>query len=424
MNAQERFLETITFDRPDRVIYQFGGPRAATLWAWQKQGLPESVNSSLAWCQFVGSDPVGAIDCVNVGLMPPLEGGWTEDLGEGKVLAVTPLRADEPDGPVWRAVSYKPEYQPTPGFETHHVIEAAVRDRKTFEELIKRYDPSTPGRYQIGWQRKAEEWNRRDYPLSLCWPGLWMQARHWCKLEELCLLCADDPDLVKAMFDFWVDYLIELYRPLLDVVSIDEMLFDEDIAFKGAAFISPEMVRKLMWPAYRKAVRFFRDRGVRMIGIASDGYLGDLIDVWLDVGANAVHPLEIAAGNDLIECRKRYGKNLIMRGGIDKRALLTDKQAIRDEVFSKVPFLLDSGGYIPGIDHAVPPDVPLRNFLYYIELIKEIGYGGTEACWEPTGELEKQCGPIERMWSPDQVIGSEIEILTYQGHIFRPRQNT
>jgi len=38
----------------------------------------------------------------------------------------------------------------------------------------------------------------------------------------------------------------------------------------------------------------------------------------------------------------------------------------------KVPYLLKEGGYIPFVDHAVPPDVPLENFKYYLELVNKI----------------------------------------------------
>jgi len=30
------------------------------------------------------------------------------------------------------------------------------------------------------------------------------------------------------------------------------------------------------------------------------------------------------------------------------------------------------GGYIPTVDHTVPPDVPLENFLYYLQLKRKI----------------------------------------------------
>ena len=54
-----------------------------------------------------------------------------------------------------------------------------------------------------------------------------------------------------------------------------------------------------------------------------------------------------------------------MVGGIDKRRLAAGRTAIDEELESKVPGVLASGGYIPCIDHGVPPDVSWENFQYY-----------------------------------------------------------
>ena len=59
-------------------------------------------------------------------------------------------------------------------------------------------------------------------------------------------------------------------------------------------------------------------------------------------------------------------------GAIDKRALARGKEAIREEVMSKVPFLLEQGGYLPTTDHGVPPDVTFENYCYYINLMREV----------------------------------------------------
>lgn len=76
----------------------------------------------------------------------------------------------------------------------------------------------------------------------------------------------------------------------------------------------------------------------------------------------------------LIRLRKEYGKSLQLMGGIDKRKLAKTKKEVEKEVMSKIPWMFEQGGYIPMVDHAVPPDVPLENFLYYRQLLKEISY--------------------------------------------------
>ena len=39
---------------------------------------------------------------------------------------------------------------------------------------------------------------------------------------------------------------------------------------------------------------------------------------WKDV-LNVCDPIEVAAGNDINEFRKKFGKNIAYRGGVDKR---------------------------------------------------------------------------------------------------------
>jgi len=61
-----------------------------------------------------------------------------------------------------------------------------------------------------------------------------------------------------------------------------------------------------------------------------------------------------------------------MQGGIDKRELTGGKQEIEAEVMRKVPQLLSRGGYIPGVDHGTPSDVPFANFCYLVELLRKL----------------------------------------------------
>ena len=86
-------------------------------------------------------------------------------------------------------------------------------------------------------------------------------------------------------------------------------------------------------------------------------------------------PLEAAADMDPVKIRKEYGKDLAFSGGIDKRELAKDKKAIDEELKKKIVPLLETGGYIPTVDHTVPPEISFENFLYYLKLKKEIVEG-------------------------------------------------
>jgi uroporphyrinogen decarboxylase len=70
------------------------------------------------------------------------------------------------------------------------------------------------------------------------------------------------------------------------------------------------------------------------------------------------------------EVRAKYPR-LQMMGGIDKTALELGPAAIETELARIAP-VIRSGGYVPGIDHYVHPDVPWDNFCYYRQRLAEI----------------------------------------------------
>jgi hypothetical protein len=56
------------------------------------------------------------------------------------------------------------------------------------------------------------------------------------------------------------------------------------------------------------------------------------------------------------------------------------------------------------VDHGVPPDVPLRNFLYMVELIRGYAQGADLETFEPSCTLEAALGPFERPFDANEAI--------------------
>jgi uroporphyrinogen decarboxylase len=111
--------------------------------------------------------------------------------------------------------------------------------------------------------------------------------------------------------------------------------------------------------------------GVKIILVDTDGNLEKLIPLFLEAGITGIFPFEVQAGNDIVSIRKRY-PHLQIIGGLDKMEVAKGKEAIEKELVSKVPFMLQSGGYIPHIDHLVPPEVSWKDFIYYRTRLKEM----------------------------------------------------
>ncbi len=388
ISPKERFLDICHFKRPGDLYMPsshnfFWGK---TLEEWLKQGAPKEIidpRFRREYFQFerirmlvetksraIGEgheEPRAKIDLghgitVRARPIPPLVPAYEPRLVSEDESTVTlrnaagqtvKYRKDRPDG--------MPIYLDWP-----------VKDRATWNELKKRLDPNTPERWPSDWNAFVQKMNGKSEPLSLPMTSLYGFLREWVGSERILYMFYDDPGLIGDMMEQVLYLETEVIKRVLKDIKVQQADFWEDMAYKSGPLISPAMVRKFMMPRYKKITDLLHSYGVDVIFLDCDGNVEQLIPLWLEVGINYIWPFEVAAGNDAVALRKKYGKDLIIGGTIDKRALAKGKKAIQEEVMSKVPFLLETGGYFPSVDHGVPPDVTFENYCYYINLMREV----------------------------------------------------
>jgi len=256
-------------------------------------------------------------------------------------------------------------------------IEFPVRDRETWNAFKKRLDPASPVRRTRYWEEYKRSVKDRDYPLAVFASSYFGTPRNWIGFEGISTMVYDDPKLLHEIIEAQADMAITLLTPILEEIpDIDYGVMWEDMCYKTASIISPKHFREFCMPRIARVTDLLRKHGITEVWVDSDGYVDELIPLWLEAGVNGIYPLEVASGEDPVRLRKEYGKDLLLWGGIDKMELAKDKAAIEREVRAKAPFLIEQGGWIPGVDHAVPPDVSYENFLYYRKLMCDIAERG------------------------------------------------
>mgnify|MGYP002622875774 FL=1 len=250
-----------------------------------------------------------------------------------------------------------------------------VETREDFRAFWhQRMQPDLAARLGPDWRDKLLTWRAVPQPLIVIsdrWGGFFGPLRNLVGVEALCTLFYDDPAFVEEMMDANADFIIAMMSQILDVIDIDAFGFWEDMAYNHAPLISPAMARKYMLPRYRRVVDMLRSRGVPYIGLDSDGQIDPLIPVWLEAGLNFLYPFEVQAGMDVLAVRRKYGRELRIWGGVDKRALARGPDAI-DAELARVQPLIAEGGYIPHTDHSCPPDISFANYRYYLRRLGEI----------------------------------------------------
>ncbi len=249
-------------------------------------------------------------------------------------------------------------------------IDFPVHTMADWREVKKRFNPTSPQRYEPNWDVfRVKGWHQRTHPLifgpNCTTLGFYWWARELMGTTGLSYAWYDQPALVHDIMDHHADFLIEGARPVLERTTVDYICLNEDMAMKTGPLLSPRTYKEFIFPRMKRVVDFYKSHGVRYVAVDTDGNPERLIPLLMDAGVDIVWPLERAADQDPVRLRKQFGRSLRLWGGVDKRVLAQGPQAIDTHLHALAP-LIEEGGYIPIIDHTVPPDVSWPNFQYYL----------------------------------------------------------
>ncbi len=349
MNDRERFVNTMNYGPRDRVPWGEMGFWPETLDVWHTQGMPRDIHLN----SYFGFDRLREQVNVSFDLLPGFDVQVLEESESYRVVR-------RGNGVV--AKEFKGEHS----FRMPQWLRFPLETREDWENEIKpRLNPHSPARYPEYWEEKVRMWAQRDYPLTMRAGSVFGWIRNWMGLEGISQALYDDPEWVQEMMDTVVDFCIVTAQQALADVQLDYILLWEDMAYKAGPLISPRMFRQFMLEPYKRLTGYIREHGVELIFVDSDGDSEPLIPLWMEGGVNGFYPMERAAGMDPVALRARFGRELRLMGGIDKRAMIAGPNEIDAELAHVAP-LCAEGGYLPWCDHHVPPDVPLAHYRYYV----------------------------------------------------------
>ncbi len=371
VNHRRCYLETLLYGNPERIPLTPGEPRESTLRRWHAEGLPEGMHHLDAAAERLGID-------LQRPATPPVDLGvdfrmipWFEEkvlehkdghyLVQDWMGAITEI-SDEYDYTYIRSAK---------DFVTRKWHRFPVQTREDWHEMRRRYDPDTPQRLPADFAERCARLRKRDDFAGVNFNGPYWQLREWLGFENLSVLFLTQPDWVEEMIEFWSGFVSRMLERILSRVQLDYIWFSEDMAFKAHPMIGPDMARRFLLPTWRRWADLARRYGVQIVDVDSDGYIEDLIPVWIEAGVNCCDPIEVAAHNDILRFRERFGTAMAYKGGIDKRAIAAGGRAILAEIKRNEP-VIRGGGFIPGCDHGVPPDISWDNFVEYTRLLAQV----------------------------------------------------
>jgi len=257
-------------------------------------------------------------------------------------------------------------------------LNSCVAAPEDWEKVQHRLDPKSPERWIEFNKSKHHIKKQVNNEGKLCrvrFIGGYMHLRNLFGPEGILLAFYDYAALVHEIMKNWFDFMLYSIKKVQEIVPLYEIFMSEDICFKTGPLISPEMFYNFLAPHYKRLFEELSSgqKEVLHFQIDTDGNPETLIDAYIECGMDGMSPFEVAAGCDVVRIGEKYPK-LVISGGIDKRILAKNNEAIETELQRILPPMLARSGYIPTCDHGVPNDVSLENYLYYRKRIGEICY--------------------------------------------------
>lgn len=191
--------------------------------------------------------------------------------------------------------------------------------------------------------------------------------------ENLSMALYEEPELLKEIIEAADDYWTRIGLKLIEA-GCDALYVANDMGMNGSTLIAPDMLREFFFPSLKKQIETWKNAGGRIL-FHSCGNIDAVLEDLETMGIDALTNLQVRAGMNLADAKKRIGGRVTIVGNVDATDVMcqSNKQIIRDAIQTAVNTAGQDGALIIATDHSFHEGIPEENVLYFIEAAKEIG---------------------------------------------------
>jgi uroporphyrinogen decarboxylase len=400
MNHRERVLAALRHEEPDRIPIDLGGTCDSTIMAVSYQDLRQGLGLAPSMTRVVdiyqqtalieddvrqalGVDVAPIFSAPNEWRPGTLADGSPAELPakfrpqvqpdgsrvvmdvEGHIIAKMPA-----GGPY-----FDPLYAPLADANNVKAIEAHMDD-------IVNYD--TPSHLDRSYEALAEDARalreNTDYALVGFFGGHLLQAgqvlRGW---ETFLMDLLVDKKFAHALLEKLLEAHLERFERYAATVGpyLDVLHFEEDLGMQDRPLMRPQVFREMIKPYMQRMFEFARSRCDAYILLHSDGAVAPFIPDFIEMGVDALNPVQISAAGMAPEALKReFGQDIAFWGaGCDTQATLPfgTPEQVEEEVKRNIDILAPGGGFVFTSVHNVQTEVPAENTLAMFKTALEYG---------------------------------------------------
>ena len=410
MKSRERILAALNHRATDRIPVDLGSTESSGI-TWKayhnlinhprvKKNIPEKEILVFDLLQLICKVDTGILEYIGADAVPLLfePGVWKDWEFEEGVRVKIPGRANlekVPGGDTvlldstgefeiarmpWRGYYFDTVYHPL-----QHVTSADEIDR--VPDLFESYDSPYYCDEDVSiFQTRAEMLHQQtDYAVvGNLWVHLLAAGQELRGFEQFMVDLMLNRKLAEKILKNQVDAYLPRIDEYIDSVGryIDVIQVNDDLGTQNGPQMSRELYRKMLKPHHKKLWSYIKERSKKPVLLHSCGSINDLIPDLIEIGIDALNPVQVSARDMYTgKLKREFGRDITFwGGGCDTQKILPcgTPEEVRNEVRKRVEDLGQDGGFVFCQVHNIQPDVPPENIIAMYEEL-----GTINNSWSP-----------------------------------------
>jgi len=197
-------------------------------------------------------------------------------------------------------------------------------------------------------KRDTKDWDRENrFSIVQLHNGMFERLIRLSTFEDALCALLEDPDAVLRFFEAYTVYRVGLIKRVHKYYKPDAIMNFDDYSTDNSMFMSLATWRTMIKPYLKRTIDAVHECGMFYI-LHCCGHVLPLIEDIVELGADAIHPLQIS--NKPLEIKRKYGDKLCICGGFDNVGVLdregVTEQESRTELCRVMTELGEGGSYI------------------------------------------------------------------------------
>jgi uroporphyrinogen decarboxylase len=185
--------------------------------------------------------------------------------------------------------------------------------------------------------------------------------------DEKCVVLLDR---ILEYYKTFIDYIMAEVGDLVDIVK-----FADDMGSQESLLMSPESYRSIVKPRQAALYGYVKQKYNKKILLHCCGSIRPIIGDLIEIGVDALNPVQISAnGMASEELKAEFGGGITFwGGGVDTQSVLNmaSPGEVKRQVKKNLECFKPGGGYVFAQVHNIVPGVPLDNILAMYEAYRE-----------------------------------------------------